>query len=258
MAMVAGPPAALAQVRQRAEAHAAIRPRMMPEGSFLLKTAPTTDDWPYLYLQRPAIPEYHLVLAAACLVIGLVLRRRLFAPGEDMSLPMLLLGAGFMLVEVTGVNRAALLFGTTWVVNAYVVGAVLAMILLANLTAARVRYDPAGWPFAGLVASLLLLGTVPITALAALPTAPRVLAGGAFITLPVFFSGLVFVSAWASSSRRDLALGSNLLGSLVGGLLSMLSMVVGFRALTFLTLAIYLGAFLAMRRSRAGEIQAAA
>jgi hypothetical protein len=163
-----------------------------------------------------------------------------------------------MLVEVTGVNRAALLFGTTWAVNAYVVGAVLAMILLANLTAARVRYDPAGWPFAGLVASLLLLGTVPITALAALPTAPRVLAGGAFITLPVFFSGLVFVSAWASSSRRDLALGSNLLGSLAGGLLSMLSMVVGFRALTFLTLAIYLGAFLAMRRSRAGEIQAAA
>jgi hypothetical protein len=258
MAMVAGPPAALAQVRQRAEAHAAIRPRMMPEGSFLLKTEPTTDDWPYLYLQRPAIPEYHLVLAAACLVIGLALRRRLFAPGEDMSLPMLLLGAGFMLVEVTGVNRAALLFGTTWLVNAYVVGAVLAMILLANLTAARVRFDPAGWPFAGLVASLLLLATVPITALAGLPTAPRVLAGGAFITLPVFFSGLVFVSAWASSSRRDLALGSNLLGSLAGGLLSMLSMVVGFRALTFLTLAIYLGAFLAMRRSRAGEIQAAA
>jgi len=31
-----------------------------------------------------------------------------------------------MLLEVSGVSRAALLFGTTWVVNAYVVGAILA------------------------------------------------------------------------------------------------------------------------------------
>jgi hypothetical protein len=165
-----------------------------------------------------------------------------------------------MLVEVTGVNRAALLFGTTWVVNAYVVGAVLAMILLANLTAARVRFDPAGWPFAGLVASLLLLGTVPMSALAALPGPARVVVGGAFIALPVFFSGLVFVSLWAAAPRRDLALGSNLLGSLLGGLLSMLSMVVGFRALTFLTLAVYLAAFLALSRrslSRAAAAPAA-
>jgi hypothetical protein len=255
--MVAGPAPALEAVRRRAEGDPEIRARMMPEGAFPLKTQPTTDDWPYLYLQRPAIPEYHLVLAAGCLVLGLLLRRWMFRPGEDLSGAMLLLGAGFMLVEVTGVNRAALLFGTTWVVNAYVVGAVLAMILLANLLAARLRFDPAGWPFAGLTVSLVLLGTVPITALAALPTGLRVLAGGAFIALPVFFSGLVFVSVWAASSRRDLALGSNLLGSLLGGLLSMLSMVIGFRALTFLTLAIYLGAFLLIRRRGVGQAEAA-
>jgi hypothetical protein len=255
--MVAGPPAVVEVLRQRAEADPEMRTRMLPAGSFPLRTRATTDDWPYLYLQDPAVPEYHLVLAAACLVLGLVLRRRLFRSGEDISAAMLLLGAGFMLVEVTGVNRAALLYGTTWVVNAYVVGAVLAMVLLANLVASRVRFDPAGWPFAGLVASLLLLGLVPITVLAALPTAARIVAGGAFIALPVFFSGLVFVSVWASSPRRDLALGSNLLGSLLGGLLSMLSMVIGFRALTFLTLAIYLGALLLLRR-RVEAVAAAA
>lgn len=255
--MVAGPGPALDAVRRRAEADPEIRGHMMPEGAFPLKTRPTSDDWPYLYLERPAIPEYHLVLAAGCLVLGLLLRRRMFQPGEDMSGAMLLLGAGFMLVEVTGVNRAALLFGTTWVVNAYVVGAVLAMILLANLLAARLGFDPAGWPFAGLIASLLLLGLVPITALAALPTGARILAGGAFIALPVFFSGLVFVSVWAAAPRRDLALGSNLLGSLLGGLLSMLSMLIGFRALTFLTLAIYLGALLMIRRRAAPQAAAA-
>jgi hypothetical protein len=258
--MVAGRPPALDAVRRRVESDPEFQRKELPAGAFPFRTPPTTDDWPYLYLQERAVPEYHLVLAAGCLVIGLFLRRRLFRPGEDISMPMVLLGAGFMLVEVTGVNRAALLFGTTWVVNAYVVGAVLAMILLANLTAARVRFDPAGWPFAGLVASLLLLGTVPMSALAALPGPARVVVGGAFIALPVFFSGLVFVSLWAAAPRRDLALGSNLLGSLLGGLLSMLSMVVGFRALTFLTLAVYLAAFLALRRpslSRAAAAPAA-
>jgi hypothetical protein len=131
------------------------------------------------------------------------------------------------------------------------------MILLANLFASRLRVDPAGWPFAGLIGSLVLLGTVPITALAGLPTGARILAGGAFIALPVFFSGLVFVSVWAAAPRRDLALGSNLLGSLVGGLLSMLSMAIGFRALTFLTLAIYLGAFLLIRKQVTGQAAAA-
>jgi hypothetical protein len=65
----------------------------------------------------------------------------------------------------------------------------------------------------------------------------------------VLFSGLIFVSLWARSARRDLALGSNLLGSLAGGVLSMSSMLIGFRALTLLTLAIYLGAFLLVAKS---------
>ncbi len=73
--------------------------------------------------------------------------------------------------------------------------------------------------------------------------------GGTFLALPVFFSGLVFVTLWANEARRDLALGSNLLGSLLGGVASMLSMLIGFQALALLTLAVYLGALLgSMRR----------
>jgi hypothetical protein len=62
----------------------------------------------------------------------------------------------------------------------------------------------------------------------------------------------VFVSAWSARERRDLALGSNLIGSLLGGVASLLTMVVGFRGLTFLTLAVYLGALLALRRGGTG------
>ena len=169
---------------------------------------------------------------------------------------MLLLGAGFMLLEVSGVSRAALLFGTTWTVNAYVIGAILAMTLLANLVASRRPIVSEGWPFAGLVASLLALALIPTAWLAALPPWPRVLLGGAFVAVPVFFSGLIFVTEWSRLPRQDLALGSNILGGLLGGIASMLSLYLGFRGLTLLTLAVYLAARLAFGKGRSDGLPA--
>ena len=201
----------------------------------------TTDDWPYLYLSGPGLPRYHLLVGLACLGLGLLLRRSLFRPGEPVDGAMLLLGMGFMLLEVAGVSRSVLLFGTTWTVNAYVVGAIFGMTLLANLVASRWPVAVTGWPAAGLVASVLALAVVPTAGLAALPLPLRVALGGGFLVLPVFFSGLIFVTVWAATERKDLALGSNLLGSLLGGIASMLSMLIGFQALTLLTLGVYLG-----------------
>ena len=89
---------------------------------------------------------------------------------------------------------------------------------------------------------------VPTSALAGLALPARVVLGGGFLALPVFFAGLVFVTLWAGSERRDLALGSNLLGALLGGVASMLSMLVGFRALALGTLLVYGAALWAARR----------
>jgi hypothetical protein len=129
-----------------------------------------------------------------------------------------------------------------------VVAAILAMTLLANFIASRLRVNPLGWPFAGLAIAIIALAWVPISWLAELPIAARVAIGGAFLALPVLFSGLIFVSLWARSPRKDLAIGSNLLGALVGGVASMLTMLVGFRSLTLLTLAVYLAALYVARR----------
>ncbi len=246
--LIAGAPETLARIKQHAAGDPALAQALQNGVSFPMKTTLTTDDWPYLYLEQPSIPKYHLLVGAAALLLGLFLRRRLFKPGEDLELPMLLLGVGFMLLEVSGVSRAALLFGTTWTVNAYVVAAILSMVLLANYIAGKVKVSPTGWPFAGLAAAIVALGVVPTAWLAGLPTVARVVLGGAFLALPVMFSGLVFVSLWEKSARKDLAIGSNLLGSLVGGIATMLTMVIGFRALTLLTLAVYLVALLLIRR----------
>jgi hypothetical protein len=246
--LVGGSAEAMAAARARAAADPELQSKILPLERFSSGTPVTTDDWPYLYLRGPSIPRYHVLTGAACLLLGWLLRRRLFQAGEPMDGSMMLLGMGFMLLEVSGVSRAALLFGTTWTVNAYVVGAILSMILLANLVASR--WSPAGrvWPAAGLLASLGVLAAVPTAPLAALPLAARILVGGGLLSLPVFFAGLVFVSSWATRGRRDLALGSNLLGSLLGGVASMASMAIGFRGLALLTLAVYLAALVSLRR----------
>ena len=95
---------------------------------------------------------------------------------------------------------------------------------------------------------LLAVALVPTGWLIDLPDVALLFVGAAFLTLPVFFSGLVFIGLWARSERRDLAFGSNILGSLLGGLASLLSMLIGFRSLMFLALAIYLGALFAVRK----------
>jgi SAM-dependent methyltransferase len=246
--LVNGSPEAMTPLYARLESDPQLRARQIALGPLPKDVPITTDDWPYLYLRSPELPPYYVLVALASLVLAFLLRGQLFRPGESLDPTMLLLGMGFMLLEVVGVSRAALLFGTTWTVNAYVVGAIFAMILLANLVASRRDVASSAWPAVGLVASILALALVPASAFASLPLAVRVIVGGGFLALPVFFSGLVFVAAWARTERKDLSLGSNLLGSLLGGIASMLSLEIGFRALMFLTLAVYLGALLLVRR----------
>jgi hypothetical protein len=255
--LVGGSPEAMAAVRARAAREPELSALLIDTSQVPRDRYPTTDDWPYLYLPRPSLPRYHMLVAVACLGLGLFLRRSLFERGEPVDGAMLLLGMGFMLLEVVGVSRASLLFGTTWAVNAYVVGAIFTMILLANLVASRYQVPVAGWPTAGLLVGVIALAIMPVTGIAALPPALRVVVGGGFLALPVFFSGLIFVTAWATTRRKDLALGSNLLGSLLGGIASMLSMVVGFRSLMFLTLAVYLGALLLLQRARVKAVDQA-
>jgi len=252
MMMIAGSEAALAKIEQRVAENRDLGNEVTLMSDWEYDSWPITDDWPYLYLEYPSIPSFYLLVAVCCALLGLGLRRRLFQPGEDVNAPMMLLGCGFMLLEVAGVSRAALLFGSTWTVSAYIVGAILAMILLANLTASLKQFDPWRWPLWGLIATILALAFVPIAWLAALPVAARIVIGAAFFSVPVYFSGLIFVHLWAAAERKDLALGSNILGSLVGGIASTLSMIVGFLGITMMTLGVYLLAFLVARKRELG------
>jgi SAM-dependent methyltransferase len=211
----------------------------------------TTDDWPYFYQHAPGLPLSVILVSLAVLVtLGWFLRQ--VGGGAGRVQPgFFLLGAGFMLLEAQIVSRMALLFGTTWVVNSIVVSGLLCLIVAANLVYQAWPGIPLGWAYGGLMLTLLVMFVVPTDRLFFESWITRAGVSTLVLCSPVFFAGIVFVSSFARVKFEGSALGSNLFGSLAGGLLESLSMWFGLKALTILAAAIYLASAVALRKSRA-------
>ena len=138
----------------------------------------TTDDWPYLYLEGPRIPSLYYLLGG---VLVLLLVRgigrdqfKVLVAGWDLTnWHFFFLGAAFLLLEVQNVSKASVVLGNTWLVNAVIISAVLAMVLLANLIVFRFPALPA-WPvYAGLCGTCVALYFVDISRFAFLPYATK-------------------------------------------------------------------------------------
>ncbi len=209
----------------------------------------TTDDWPYFYQHEPGLPiSVILVSIAVLLTFGWFLRQTSRTEGS-VNFHFLLLGAGFMLLEAQIVSRMALLFGTTWVVNSIVVSGLLCLIVAANLVYERFRGIPVRWAYTGLFVSLLVSFVVPLETLFFESLWVRAISSMMVLCMPVFFAGIVFVSSFAQVHFQGSALGSNLFGSLAGGLLESLSLWFGLKSLIVLAAVIYAGSALFLRRT---------
>ncbi len=186
---------------------------------------PTTDDWPYLYVERARVPKLHLIISLTIMGAVLFARRRLVGSKYKLDWHFFALGAAFLLLEVQTVSRATLLFGMTWIVNAIIISAVLVMILFSNLVAWRWPRIPQAMIVTGLAITVALLALVPLDWFNTLTGVTKLLVASAFLTAPVFFAGLIFIQSFAVCTDKAQALGSNLIGALVGGLLESLSFV---------------------------------
>jgi hypothetical protein len=157
------------------------------------------------------------------------------------------LGAGFMLLEVQIVSKMALLFGTTWVVNAVVVSGLLFLIVGANVVYGAWKRIPLWLAYAGLFASLIVMYAVPLEKLFYESWALRALMATLALCSPVFFAGIIFISSFERAGFRGSALGSNLFGSLLGGLLESSSMWFGLKSLTILAALLYVASAVCSR-----------
>ena len=72
------------------------------------------------------------------------------------------LGAAFMLLEFQNVSKSALLFGSTWMVNAYIISAILVLILLANICAYYFPIKNTLPVYIILLASVLMVYFIPL------------------------------------------------------------------------------------------------
>jgi spermidine synthase len=237
------------------EARLAADPRLREfvatrEAAFLglPKIAITTDDWPYLYQQGHWIPGIFYLLSALVILLAAVFYFQI--PEARTRIPSLFffsMGAGFLLLETQVVSRLALYFGTTWQVNGIVIGAILSALLLANFVIEKKqRAWPRAWTLAGILAGIACAYFVPFHRI---PGSAALVGSFAAIVfaIPVFFAGLLFASEFRSVESPAAALGANMLGAVVGGLLENLSLIVGMKALLVVAAVLYALAALGFR-----------
>ena len=103
--------------------------------------SPATDDYPFLYLRTKSIPELYLLTLVLILGASLLFVRVASGPFRPMRgyLDLFFMGVAFLLLETKSVVQFALLFGTTWFVNALVFAGVLVSVLAAIEVARRWR-----------------------------------------------------------------------------------------------------------------------
>ncbi len=212
--------------------------------------APVTDDRPFLYIREPGIPGLYLVTMAVILLASLVAVRATAGPVRTMGryTDLFFMGVAFLLLETKNVVQFALLFGTTWFVNALVFAGILLTVLAAIEVAKLPRLPSPRVLYGALFAALAVAWLVPQEWLLNLSVPIRFVTATALAFAPIFLANVVFAQRFKTTASSTTAFGANLLGAMVGGVLEYASLAVGYRALLVAAAALYLLAYLTGRR----------
>lgn len=211
-----------------------------------------TDDWPYLYLDKPGIPTHYLQIGGIIFLVSLV--TIIISVGrKDIKKPdwtLFLFGASFLLLETKSVTEMSLLFGSTWQVNVLVFAAILTLIFAANLLI--LQYGPFNKTklFFGLFIFIGISYAIPIHSILGFPLIGQWTVGALITAVPLFFAGLLFSEIFKNRPEPTVSLGYNLMGAICGGLLEYSSMALGTKSLYLLALVIYILAFLVHGREK--------
>lgn len=209
-----------------------------------------TDDHPYPYLRNRSLPTIYVVSLTLILLVSVLAVRVTAGPMKPMAryIDLFAMGVAFLLLETKNVVQFALLFGTTWFVNALVFAGVLTSVLIAIAVSKRVTFRRPELLYIVLAASLAVAYFFPPALLLDLAVVPRFLAAVAIAFTPIFTANLVFTQRFKDTGDSTTAFGANLLGSMVGGVLEYLALITGYRSLLIVVALLYGIAFLFGRR----------
>ena len=223
------------------------------------KTKITTDDWPYIYLESPRIPNLYYLLFGVMIIL---LIRSLKKWEAELKVTInnlgfwhfFLLGAAFLLLEVQNISKASVVLGNTWQVNAVIITSVLSMALLANWLEYKFPRTPIFPVYILLIATSLGLYFVDLAAFSFLPYTVKAIIVGGLTSLPMLFSGIVFIRSFAKTPNKSNALGANLIGALFGALLQSVTFVIGIKALLLIVAVLYFSSMLTTPRAESQGI----
>lgn len=219
----------------------------------------STDDWPFIYMPRRVYPFSHWGMFAVVLLISAAFITNFTTERPQFShTSFFFLGAGFMLVETKGITELGLTFGNTWHVVGFIIAGVLVMAFLANALVGILHIRRPHIPFVLLLLSLALGWWFSWQGGASSTLLGRMVTLGV-LTVPVFFSGIIFSTMLSASRGIAGVMSLNIMGAMLGGLLEYNSMYFGYRFLYLLAMALYLAAFIAYlaapRTTRTGSPQ---
>ena len=200
----------------------------------------TTDDWPYLYLEKPGIPRMHISVLIVLLALLIAAGKVILPKGMGLDLHFLFLGAGFLLLEFQNISKSALLFGSTWLVNTFTISAILVLCLLANIFVSKFKIRNLKFIYGLLILSLAVTFLIPLRMYNFLGYWQKSIIASLVLNLPVFFAGIIFITSLKKSSHKNLALGSNFIGAALGGILESLSFITGINALVLACAGLYM------------------
>ncbi|CCQ90898.1 membrane hypothetical protein [Nitrospina gracilis 3/211] len=122
------------------------------------------------------------------------------------------------------------------------------MVLFANLVVIRRWFENRNLQFGLLMVTLLICYLAPVENLLALPLGLQWLVGSLLVALPILFSSILFAIVFQTRHAAALALGYNVLGAVLGGLMEYNAMLLGTKPLYLLSMIMYLGAFYFLRK----------
>jgi hypothetical protein len=211
-----------------------------------------TDDWPFLFLPSRELSLTYVIpimviLGFSALFIARELKSGLTNPSNWL---MLLLGMGFMLLEVRAMADLSLIFGSTWFVNSCVISVVLLMILIGNFIATKVKTAHAPAVVALLVAAVMGSTLINPPQLLTLGHPTDAVVGSLLYLSPAALAAILFATLFKTVNKPAQALAFNIFGGIVGISLEYLSMQFGVRFLGWLAVAIYAATLIPMLKVR--------
>lgn len=227
-----------------------------PTHSTGIRVPPANDNAPFLYFRGDTFPPFYTITLVSILTLTFLTVRLLGGPISHMRpyWDLFFMGAAFLLLETKNVATFALLFGTTWLVNALVFGGVLLIVLAAVETTRRFRTPSLPVIFSAIIASLLLAWLIRPEWLLPLPFLPRLIAATLLAFLPIYLANIAFAKRFENAGDSRSAFAINLMGTIVGGCLEYSALLTGYNNLLLLTGLLYLIAFILVPKAHGRAI----